>query len=157
MRHKKAVSMWKWGAREKRSSQQIGGIGRRFGGSTWGRTTENTRQVPGGEVIVEMCESRKYRKKHYWRTKDNKRMRKFIREILAFHPHDATPVPGPAGRWKVIVNRDGHSPVVSRLRDNDCKGAVPVGKTPQDTSYGKDLDFESTAQFNSRVASYAKD
>ena len=77
-------------------------------------------------------------------------MRKFMQSTLNFHPHDATPLPGPDGRWTIIQTKNGPACGLSEL-EQDCvprQHAMPKGDTPIDNRYGHDMDIEGKRQIS---------
>lgn len=143
---------WKWKLKPT-NTQQPGNPGRRFG----------YRVVPGGERVegdffTPMSNRRKKKRARQsaWYNDSVRAMRKHVQDHEKKTP-PVMPVKGPNGRWRPVVTKlSGAS--LEKISGGCVRAQIPhPDDTPQDTSYGRDLDFESVAQMNNRVASYAKD
>jgi hypothetical protein len=148
MRHKKAVPIWR--SKAPLWTDNPGRNGRRYA---------SQQGVPGYRPLFigpQKTRAKSQKRRNYWRTTEGKRMRRFIRSTLDFHPHDTNPVRSKEGRWRKIITASGPATVVTRQRDGDCikKFQKISGPTPRDRSHGTGMDVESRAQMNERFEKF---
>ena len=140
-----------WDAKFSEDSKQLGNPGKRWG----------YRVVPGGERLegdffTKMSNKRinKRKKQAAWFTPEARAMRKFEREI-SNKSWEIMPVKGPNGRWRPAMTASGSS--LGKVTAGCVTQQIPYPDgVPQDTRYGKSVDFESHAQMNARVDSYSR-
>ena len=130
MRYVKARQIWQ----VKAKPPCAGHPGRKF--------QSNLKRVPGHEK-VDICDPYQNHRKVNWRKKGPRKMQKFMRETLNFHP-----VLTPTSKWEP----DPKS-AVSLITPNCNKGKGPIGAdrpTPRARDFGTGMDHESHAQMSQR-------
>ena len=134
MRHMKAKQIWQVKAKPA------------LPGKPGRKCQSPQKKVPGGEPMMVFEPHRNHRRPN-WRTKGSKKMLKFMRETLNFHP-----VLTPTSKWEP----DPES-AASLITPNCNKGKGPIGAgrpVPQDKSFGRGMDHESHAQMNAQHAEW---
>ena len=128
MRHIKARGIWQ----VKPKKAGLGHPGRKF--------QSTLKRVPGCEKVEVFAASKKHRKVN-WRKKGPKKMLKFMRETLNFHP-----VLTPTSRWEP----DPKS-AATLITPNCNKGKGPINAdrpTSRARDFGTGMDHESHAQMS---------